>query len=379
MNIENFNIQYSGFKDADKIGIKCDHPEHEPKEEIIIIGKQPARRNILKNGGSEFICRKCCMIHKNPMNNICENRQTDEIIDVLCPCENHKGDPIRKMKKRNYYGSLEKPYVQLCGSCVQLNKKISEEQKEKIRLALTGIKRSEDFKNKLSIYMKNNPEGIARATKNILENHCTTGMLGKKHTEEVKQKMSEAHLGKEFTENHCVNISVGRKKMLEETGGFSKEHREKISKATIKQYQNGFEPKLHHVSGWHFSPKAGKVFFRSSYEKKAFIKLDDDDNVKSYKSESVSTEYYNPEKNINSSYLIDLLIEHQDGSKKLVEIKPEKWLQDEVIRLKIEAGENKAKEMGIPFEVWTEMSLFGHVYNKKNMKIFIEKIKSNKL
>jgi hypothetical protein len=167
--------------------------------------------------------------------------------------------------------------------------------------------------------------------------------------------------------------------MLEETGGFSKEHREKISKATLKQYQNGFEPKLHHVSGWHYSEKAGKVFFRSSYEKKAFIKLDDDDNVKSYKSEFVSTEYYNPEKNINSSYLIDLLIEYQDGSQKLVEIKPEKWLQDEVIRLKIEAGENKAKEMGVPFEVWTEMCLFGHVYNKKNMKIFIEKIKNNKI
>lgn len=379
MNVENFNIQYSGFKDADKIKIKCDHPRHEPKEEIIIIGKQPARRNILKNGGNEFVCRKCCMIYKNPMNNICENRQTDEIIEVSCPCENHKGDPIRKMKKRNYYGSLEKPYVQLCGSCVQLNKKISEEQREKIRLSLTGIKRSENFKNKLSNYMKNNPEGIARATKNILENKCTTGMLGKKHKEEVKQKMSAAHLGKEFTENHCNNISAGRKKMLEETGGFSKEHREKISKATLKQYQNGFEPKLHHVSGWHYSEKAGKVFFRSSYEKKAFIKLDDDDNVKSYKSEFVSTEYYNPEKNINSSYLIDLLIEYQDGSQKLVEIKPEKWLQDEVIRLKIEAGENKAKEMGVPFEVWTEMCLFGHVYNKKNMKIFIEKIKNNKI
>jgi hypothetical protein len=31
--------------------------------------------------------------------------------------------------------------------------------------------------------------------------------------------------------------------------------------------------------------------------------------------------------------------------------------------------------MNIPFEVWTEMNLFGHVYNKKNMTSFIEKIK----
>lgn len=379
MDIENFHIHYSALKDTDKINIKCDHPQHNPKEEIITIGKQPAKRNILKNNGKEFICRKCCMVYKNPMNSTQENRQTDEVIDVVCPCSDHKGDPVRQMKKKNYYGSLEKPYLQLCGSCVQLNKKISEEQKEKIRLSLTGIKRSEDFKNKLSNYMKNNQEGIQRASSNLIPGSGGGWNKGQQLPEEVKQKMSEAHLGKEFTEDHCANISVGRKKMLTETGGFSKEHREKISKATIKQYQNGFEPKLHHVSGWHFSKKAGKVFFRSSYEKKAFIKLDDDDNVKSYKSEFVSTEYYNPEKNINSSYLIDLLIEYQDGSQKLVEIKPEKWLQDEVIRLKIEAGENKAKDMGIPFEVWTEMSLFGHVYNKKNMKIFIEKIKNNKI
>jgi hypothetical protein len=379
MNIEEFNQKYFNFKDIEKIEMVCDHPNHIPKAEVILIGKQPAKRNILKNSGKEFICRKCFMIHKNPMNSKSENRQTDEIIDVVCPCPDHMGNVIRQMKKKNYYGSLEVPYLQLCGSCVQLNKVMSEEQKEKIRLSLTGIKRSDEFKEKISKYMKNNPDGIARATKNLFENHCTTGMLGKKHSEEVKQKMSESHLGKEFTDNHCNNISIGRKKMLADTGGFTKEHREKISKSTIKQYQSGFEPKLHHVKGWHLSSKAGKVYFRSSYEKKAYIKLDEDDDVKNYKTEFVSTEYFNPEKQINSSYLIDLFIEYIDESKKLVEIKPEKWLEDRIIKLKIEAGISKAKEMNVPFEVWTEMNLFGHVYYKKNMQIFIEKIKSGKI
>jgi len=380
MNIEEFNQKYSSFKDIEKIEINCDHPNHEPKNEAILIGKQPAKRNILKNNGKEFICRKCFLYYKNPMNNkMQENRQTDEIIDVICPCAEHKGDPARQMKKKNYYGSLEKPYLQLCSSCVQLNKTISEEQKEKIRLALTGIKRNEEFKNKLSVYMKNNIEGIARASANLIPGSGGGWNKGSTTPEDVKQKMSIAHTGKEFTEDHCNNISIGRKKMLDETGGFSKEHREKISKATIKQYQNGFEPKLHHVTGWHISPKAGRVYFRSSYEKKAFIKLDEDENVKTYKTESIVAEYYNPEKQINSSYLIDLFIEYQDGSKKLVEVKPEKWLQDNVISLKIEAGASKAKEMGIPFEVWTEMNLFGHVYNKKNMQIFIEKIKKDKI
>lgn len=377
MNIEEFKIKYEKFKDIEKIEIKCDHPQHEPKDEIIIIGKQPAKRNILKNNGENFICRKCYMHHNNPVNKTGENRQTEEIVNVYCPHPEHKGDPCRQMKKRNYYGLLQEPYLQLCGSCIQLGKKISEEQKEKIRLSLTGIKRSEEFKEKLSNYMRNNPEGIARATKNLIENHCTNGMLGKIHSEETKQKMSESHMGKEFSEEHCQKISEGRKKMLEETGGFTREHREKISKATVAQYKKGFDPKLHHVSGWHESSKAGKVFYRSSYEKKAYLKLDKDNFVKTYFVEKIEVNYFNPVKEITSSYIIDILIEYEDGSKKLVEVKPEKWLSDEVVICKINAAKIKAKELNIPFEVWTEINLFGHVYNEKNMRSFVEKIRKN--
>ena len=373
MNIDQFRAKYAQFKDADKIEITCDHPKHIGAS--VVIGKQPAKRNILKNNGEGFICRDCYMKHNNPMNSVNENRQTEEVIDVYCPCQEHKGDPCRQMKKNCYYGSMQEPFLQLCGSCVQRGKEINEEQREKIRLALTGIKRSDEFKEKLSIYMKNNPEGIARATKNILENHCATGMIGKIHSDETKKKMSESHTGKVFSDEHCDNISEGRKKMLTDTGGFTREHREAISRSVIKQYQKGFEPKLHHIRGWHESEKAGNLYFRSTYEKKAFLKLDEDDNVITYKSESASTTYFHPIKKITSSYLIDLLIEYVDGSKKLVEIKPEKWLTDIVVCAKIDAGEMKAADIGASFEVWTEMNLFGHVYNKNNMQLFIDKIK----
>jgi hypothetical protein len=375
MNIEQFKEKYKQFKDIDKIEITCDYSQHEPKEEIIIIGKQPAKRNILKNNGENFICRDCVMKHNNPVHRTGQRIQSNEIISVVCPHESHIGDRSRKIKRSGYYGANQQPYIQVCGSCIQLNKKISEEQKEKIRLALTGIERSDEFKNKLSVYMKNNQKGIDIAKNNLIPGAGAGWNEGLETSEEVKQKMSIAHSGKEFTHEHCENISVGRKKMLEETGGFTREHRENISKAVVLQYQNGFEPKLHHVTGWHISPKAGKVYFRSSYEKKAYIKLDDDDTVETYKVESMTTEYFNPDKNINSTYLIDLLIEYKDGSKKLVEVKPEQWLKDEVIKAKIEAGNKKAQSLNIPFEVWTEMNLFGHVYNKKNMNIFIQKIK----
>lgn len=378
MNIEQFKEKYAKLKDVDKIQINCDHPQHQSKD-IITIGKQPARRNILKNNSECFICRECFMHYNNPMNHTTESRQTEELITVYCPCPEHQGESGREMKKRNYYGSLQEPFLQICGSCVQLGKEISEEQKEAIRIALTGIKRSDEFKQKLSVYMKNNPEGIARATKNVIENQCTTGMLGKEHSDETKQKMSDAKIGKIFTEEHCDNISEGRKKMLEETGGFTREHREAISRAVVLQYKNGFEPKLHHLTGWHESPKAGRVFYRSSYEKKAFLKLDSDDSVKSYTCEKIVTEFFNPVKKITSSYMIDLFVEYTDGSKKLVEIKPASWLEDEVVKCKIEAGKLISEQMDCPFEVWTEMDLFGHVYNKKNMQIFIQKIKNGEV
>ena len=378
MNIEEFKTKYASFKDADKIKIQCDNQNHIPSEEIITIGKQPAKRNILKSGGKEFICRQCFMKYNNPANKIGEKRQDDSIIEVLCPCQEHNGEPSRQMKKSCYYGSMETPYLQICGSCVQKGKELSDEQKERIRLSLVGIKRSDEFKEKLSIYMKNNLEGIARAKSNLIPGSGGGWNEGLNLSEETKQKMSESHMGKRFSEEHCQKISEGRKKMLEETGGFTPEHRMKLSQATIRQYQNGFDPKTHHIRGVHHSTKipSGQGVFRSSYEKKAFMILDNDESVVSYEIEKITTKYFNPIKKIDSLYVIDILVKHKDGTSKLIEIKPQSWLLDPVIQAKIEAGKVKAAEIGLPFEVWTEMDLFGHVYNKKNMELFVEKILS---
>lgn len=380
MNIEEFKEKYSAFKDADKIEIQCDHPEHVPTGELIFIGKQPAKRNILKSGGKEFICRQCFMKYNNPANRIGESRQNDSIITVFCPHPEHEGEPSRPMKKNCYYGSTETPYLQICGSCVQKGKQISEEQKEKIRTALKGISRSEEFKQKLRDHLRSNPERLAQIKKTLTENRGS-GMLGKHHSEDSKKKLSESMSGRVYSDEHRLNISEGRKKMLEEKGGFTPEHRERISKATIKQYMNGFSPKMHHITGYHKSPKVpkGEVFFRSSYEKKAFVILDRDENVKSYQCESFIVEYTKPNDNIKSNYIVDILVEYIDGTKKLIEVKPETWLKDETVQCKLEAAKLAAEKAGFGFEIWTEMNLFGHVYNKKNIDAFIDKILSGEV
>lgn len=374
MNINQFKDKYASYRDADKIEITCDDPRHEPLGEIIVIGKQPAKRNILKNGGEKFVCRQCYMKYNNPMNQEGDSRQTDELIDVFCPCEDHQGDSSRKMKKSCYYGTMAEPYLQMCGSCSQRGKEIGEEQREKIRLAMKGVPKSDEFKKKLAEYWAAHPERREEATAILLENRYTEGgFKGKRHTDEYKELMSNYMSGREYTPEHCENISEGRKKMLTETGGFTREHREKISAATIEQYRKGFNPKTHHRTGWHESPKAGKVFYRSTYEKKAYMKLDDDETVQMYWTEGTSVEYFHPIKKITSKYIIDIKIQYVDGSILLVEVKPEAWLTDDVVIAKIEAAEGLADSLGCKFEVWTEMHLFGHVYNEKNMRKFAER------
>ena len=64
---------------------------------------------------------------------------------------------------------MAEPYLQVCGSCAQRGKVISEEQRDKTSMALAGKPKSDEFKANLSEYMRTNPEGIARATKNIVD------------------------------------------------------------------------------------------------------------------------------------------------------------------------------------------------------------------
>ena len=186
--------------------------------------------------------------------------------------------------------------------------------------------------------------------------------------------------GRVYTDEHKQNISEGRKEMLSAQGGLLKTTREKLSKAAIQQHINGFDAKTHHARGTHISKKCDKVIkYKSSYEKKAFMKLDEDNSVLKYEYESTAINYYNPVKCINGSYLVDLVVYYDDGTKKLIEVKPNKWLQDLTVVAKIDAGKAYASKHEMAFEVWEETTLFGAVYNEKNMRSFCQKVKRGEL
>lgn len=365
MNIEEFNEKFANNKQSDKIEIKCDHEEC--LNPVKSIGMGAAKRNILKNGGKKFICGNCDKRFNNPMNKTRQGRNNLGIIDVICPNCNK----IRQMNGNCYFGELTVPYKQICKSCAQIGKIISSEQRKKISQTLSGRKLTDEHKENISQYMLNNPEGIAR-TKILLENQCTTGMLGKTTSEETKQKQSLAMKGRKYSDKHKINISKGRKKMLEETGGFSEEHRENLRKAAEEQYKNGFNPNTHHHSGWHKSNKAGIVFHRSSYEKKAFIKLDNMENVEKYEVETVRIPYFNPITQNESIFIVDILIQFKNGSKMLVEIKPQCWLDNLKNNAKIKALNEWCEKEKISYEIWDEYFLFGKENTDKKIRLFIE-------
>jgi hypothetical protein len=372
MTLDEFDKTYAAFKSSDKIMIACDnpnHPAHIPRTREI--GKQSARRNILKKGGKEYICRDCHMIFNNPMNQVGENRQTDEVIIVYCPDPRHVGPPGREMKKKCYMGEMKEPYSSVCGSCAQLDKTISEEQKKQISETLTGRVLSDEHRDKISEYMKNNEQGIERGKKNLIAGFSSGWNRGQETPQEVRDKISEANKGQIRTPEQRENISRGRVAWLQRVGGFTKEHREAISAATITQYSRGFDPKTHHRKGWHESPKAGRVFYRSSYERRAFERLDADDSVLSYEVEVVTVKYHHPIKDIQSSYLVDLLVRYTDGHALLLEIKPLKLVFDDINQEKGKAALKYAKVRRWDYRVWTEIDLFD---NEKQMREYIATI-----
>lgn len=162
---------------------------------------------------------------------------------------------------------------------------------------------------------------------------------GKAQIERSRKITSKTHKGKKRTKQHRERMSAG------------------ISNAILQGKMHGYYKRS--KRGHYQSSKVGRIYYRSAYELKAFMVLDEDDNVNTYKHDVIRVPYhYN---GINRYYIIDLDIRYKDGTRKLVEIKPTDFLNDKEVVKKIAA----AKEVyGNQFEVWTEKELGCEDYHK---------------
>lgn len=131
-----------------------------------------------------------------------------------------------------------------------------------------------------------------------------------------------------------------------------------IKNGEIKYSNKCFE------NGFFKSKKNGKDFFyRSSWEKLVMEHLEKNKKVLSYNCEPFAIDY--EFSGMTKKYLPDVLIEYDNGIKKMVEIKPEYQLKNPRNIAKIKAAENYCKNNDLIFEIWTDKD----IENIKNITI----------
>lgn len=121
------------------------------------------------------------------------------------------------------------------------------------------------------------------------------------------------------------------------------------------------------------------IIFRSGWELKTFMKLDHDPDIIQWSSEEIIIPYISPLDNKTHRYYPDIFFQRKDGSKYLVEIKPEYQQVAPLVEMtkkgkptqqslkqvmefaknqrKWQAARAWCKQRGIKFEIWGETAL----------------------
>lgn len=188
-------------------------------------------------------------------------------------------------------------------------------------------------------------------------------------TDATKQKISKANKGKQarlgaVLSNHTkAKISKGNKGKLigDKNPMWGKKHtseiKDKISEVVSRNIVSGKHKgygKNNHLSGRFSSIKTNEVmFYRSSWELATMKWLDSNENVVTYQYESIRIPYYFLEGNTKTKrhYIPDFLIEFTSGEKELWELKPEKLSDNKKTKAKIIAANDYCKPLGITFKL----------------------------
>jgi hypothetical protein len=226
-------------------------------------------------------------------------------------------------------------------------------------------------------------------------------LLGKHHSEVSNEKNRQKHLGIKMSVNSSIKKSVSLKKKWdslseEERNQWSKgsfykneehrkkvidkirpiviarnksiENREKVSKANQEFWTNLPETEFNRkvnlnlrtfkdcLKGHYYSAKNNaELYYQSSYELRAYQKLEDDFTVKSYQRCDFSVPYIY--ENENHRYLPDILVEYHVGYKEVIEIKPSPLVNYPKNIAKRQALQRYCEANGLLCSTWTEQDL----------------------
>ena len=115
----------------------------------------------------------------------------------------------------------------------------------------------------------------------------------------------------------------------------------------------------HYKRGSHVSSKTGtESKFRSGWEESFMIYLDNKPSVKDWSYETITIDYLSNKRTGKiRKYYPDFFVEHSDGTKELVEIKPKKRLNQLAVQKKISAAIAWCESNGHTFKILTEIEL----------------------
>jgi len=110
-----------------------------------------------------------------------------------------------------------------------------------------------------------------------------------------------------------------------------------------------------HKTGFFNSTKNNsRLFYRSSYELRAFNILEDREDVIAYELCKFKIDYVKPTDDKIHTYIPDITIFLNDEQTRVIEIKPLAFLNDEILKAKINAAREK---FGKNYLIWTEKEL----------------------
>ena len=116
--------------------------------------------------------------------------------------------------------------------------------------------------------------------------------------------------------------------------------------------------KGHYIRGTYTSPIAGECKYRSGWELKVMVYLDENPEVEMWSYEKTVIEYVS---NVRTKkirkYYPDFFVKYKDGRVELIEVKPKRKLEQAVVKKKAEAARLWCEVNGLTYKILTELEL----------------------
>jgi len=282
-----------------------------------------------------------------------------------------------KEHRRNISESKKCFYAENPDSHPNLGLKMSNEQKKKISESLKryfaenpskkpwgnsytkGRKHSTESKEKMSKairkYIDGNREEAFRVRSKAHKGQIPW-TAGKHLPEEIKKKISEGN--KRYMKEHPEDKRwIGRH--YKHTPESLNRIRKGVATAILEGRMDNASPRRF-IKGNYYSKKNGKTYhYRSSYELCAFKLLESMHMVCGYEYEPFHIRYVDENGELRR-YIPDIMVRLKNGDKELIEVRPNRYLNDVRTRKKFKAANRFCKKHDMTFRVWTEDQVFKH-------------------